>query len=52
MKRLSDILSEEKKAAVEVPAAVVAESDWQSLILFDGILNGERLLSSPEIQKQ
>ena len=51
MKRLSDILSEEKKAAVEVPAAVVAESDWQSLILFDGILNGEHLLSSPEVQK-
>ena len=51
MRKLSQILAEEKKAMAEVPAIVVPESDWQSLILFDGILNGERLLSSPEIQQ-
>lgn len=50
MRKLSQILTEEKEAA-EVPAVAVSESDWQSLILFDGVLNGEHLLSSPEIQK-
>ena len=51
MRKLSQILTEEKKAAAEVPAIVVSESDWQSLILFDGIVNGESFLSLPEIQK-
>lgn len=51
MRKLSQILAEEKKAVAAVPVIAVTESDWQSLILFDGILNGERLLSSPEIQK-
>lgn len=51
MRKLSELLTEKKKAVAEVPAVVVAESDWQSLILFDGVLDGERLLSSPEIQK-
>ena len=51
MRKLSQILTEEKKAAAEVPAIVVNESDWQSLILFDGIVNGESFLSLPEIQK-
>lgn len=51
MRKLSQILTEEKKAVAEVPAIAVAESDWQSLILFDNVLNGEHLLSSPEIQK-
>ena len=51
MRKLSQILTEEKKAAAEVPAIVVSESDWQSLILFDGIVNGEAFLSLPEIQK-
>ena len=51
MRKLSQILAEEKKAVSAVPVIAVTESDWQSLILFDGILNGERLLSSPEIQK-
>lgn len=50
MRKLSQILTEEKEAA-EVPAVAVSESDWQSLILFDGIVNGESFLSSPEIQK-
>lgn len=51
MRKLSQILAEEKKAVAAVPVIAVTESDWQSLILFDGILNGERLLSSSEIQK-
>lgn len=51
MRKLSQILTEEKKAAAEVPAIVVSESNWQSLILFDGIVNGESFLSLPEIQK-
>ena len=51
MRKLSQILTEEKKAAAEVPTIAVSESDWQCLILFDGIVNGESFLSSPEIQK-
>ena len=51
MRKLSQILTEEKKAAAEVPTIAVSESDWQSLILFDGIVNGESFLSLPEIQK-
>lgn len=51
MKKLSELIAEEKKAMAEVPAVVPGESDWQSLVLFDDVLNGERLLSSPEIQK-
>ena len=51
MRKLSQILTEEKKAAAEVPTIAVSESDWQCLILFDGIVNGEPFLSSPEIQK-
>ena len=51
MRRLSEILAEGKKAVVEAPAIPVPESDWQSLVLFDNVLDGERLLSLPEIQK-
>ena len=51
MRKLSQILTEEKKAAAEVPTIPVPESDWQSLVLFDNVLDGERLLSLPEIQK-
>ena len=51
MRKLSQILTEEKKAAEEVPTIAVSESDWQCLILFDGIVNGESFLSLPEIQK-
>ena len=51
MRKLSQILTEEKKAAAEVPTIAVSESDWQCLILFDGIVNGESFLSLPEIQK-
>ena len=50
MKKLSELIAEEKKAVVEVPAVVPIEGDWQSLVLFDNVLNGERLLSSKEIQ--
>ena len=51
MRRLSEILAEGKKAVVEAPTIPVPESDWQSLVLFDNVLDGERLLSLPEIQK-
>ena len=51
MRKLSELIAEEKKAMAETPVIAVPESDWQSLILFDGVLNGEHLLSSPEIQK-
>ena len=50
MRKLSEIIKEEKKVEAEIPATIIG-GDWQSLILFDNILNGERLLSSPEIQK-
>ena len=50
MRKLSEIIDEENMVAADVPAIVVG-GDWQSLILFDDVLNGERLLSSPEIQK-
>ena len=51
MRKLSQILTEEKKAAAEVPTIDVSEIDCKCLILFDGIVNGESFLSSPEIQK-
>ena len=50
MKKLSELIAEEKKAVAEVSAVVPIEGDWQSLVLFDNVLNGESLLSSPEIQ--
>lgn len=51
MRKLSQILAEEKIAVAEVPVIAVTESDWQSLLLFDGVVNGEAFLSLPEIQK-
>lgn len=51
MIKVSETLAEEKKTMTEDSAIAITESAWHSLILFDGVLNGEHLLSSPEIQK-
>ena len=51
MKKLSDILSAEQAVTLTPYIENEEVTSWQGLILFDDVLDGGKILDSPEVEK-